>query len=184
MPSQGGPHHDTEPYCRGPPATFESGTEKIAKFTRGKKTKTCVKAGANIKTKHNVAVVGLGKISDAHMLGWNAAKEANVQILVDTDRARAESKAREYHVPEFGTEFEALLGRRDIDIIDLVVPHYLHAPYSVAALKAGKHVFVEKPIATKLSDAEDMIKTAKATGKKLMVAEPIRLIPATRVPPE
>jgi len=61
-------------------------------------------------------VVGLGKISDAHMVGWKDVHDTNVKILVDTDRARAESKAEEYHVPEFGTEFQELLDRSDVDI--------------------------------------------------------------------
>src|SRR5439155_26888269 len=101
------------------------------------------------------------------MVGWKDVHDTNVKILVDTDRARAESKAEEYHVPEFGTEFQELLDRSDIDIVDLVVPHFLHAPYSIAALKAGKHVLVEKPVATRLADAEEMIRTAEETKKKL-----------------
>jgi predicted dehydrogenase len=89
-------------------------------------------------TRHNVVPVGLGKTSDAHMVGWKDVQD-RVKILVDTDGARPESNAEEYHVPEFGTEFQELLDRSDIDIVDLVLPHFLHAPYSIAALKAGKH---------------------------------------------
>lgn len=128
--------------------------------------------------KHSVALVGLGKISDAHFLGWKAAKEAEVKIVLDTDGARAEAKAVQYHILEYGTDLQAMLQRSDIDIVDLAVPHFLHAPYSIAALNAGKHVLVEKPVATKLSDAEEMIRTAQKTGKKLMVAEPIRFSPS------
>ena len=128
--------------------------------------------------KHTVALVGLGKISDAHFLGWRAAKEAEIKIVIDSDAARAEAKASEYHIPEFGADYQSVLGRSDIDIVDLAVPHFLHAPYSIAALKAGMHVLVEKPVATKLSDAEEMARTAKSAGKKLMVAEPIRFSPS------
>src|SRR5271163_5174068 len=115
----------------------------------------------NPKAKMSVAVIGLGKISEAHILGWKRLDDVDLKILVDSDGARAAEKAREYGVKESGTDFNAMLGRSDIDIIDLVVPHHLHAPYSIAALKAGKHVLVEKPVATKLSDAEEMIRTAK-----------------------
>jgi predicted dehydrogenase len=128
--------------------------------------------------KHAVALVGLGKISDAHFLGWGAAKEASIKIVIDSDAGRAEAKAREYHIPEFGTDLQAVLQRSDIDIVDLAVPHFLHAPYSIAALEAGKHVLVEKPVATRLSDAEEMARTAKSTGKKLMVAETIKFSPS------
>jgi myo-inositol 2-dehydrogenase / D-chiro-inositol 1-dehydrogenase len=128
--------------------------------------------------KHVVALVGLGKISDAHFLGWREAKDAEIRIVIDSDPTRAGAKAREYHIPEFATDLQTVLERPDVDIIDLAVPHFLHAPYSIAALKAGKHVLVEKPVATNLSDAEEMIRTAKSTGKKLMVAEPIRFSPS------
>lgn len=128
--------------------------------------------------KHTVALVGLGKISDAHFQGWAVAPDAEVKIVVDSDGARAKSKAAEYHIPESSSSFEDLLGRSDIDIVDLAVPHFLHAPYTIAALKAGKHVLVEKPVATKLADAEEMERTAKAAGKKLMVAEPIKFSPS------
>ncbi|MDA4114822.1 MAG: Gfo/Idh/MocA family oxidoreductase [Thaumarchaeota archaeon] len=127
--------------------------------------------------KLRVAVIGLGKISEAHILGWKRLDDAEIKVLVDSDGARAEGKAQEYGVAESGTDFNVILERSDIDIVDLVIPHHLHAPYSIAALKAGKHVLVEKPVATKLSDAEEMIKTAESTGKKLMVAEPIRFNP-------
>jgi len=128
--------------------------------------------------KMNVAVIGLGKISEAHILGWKRLNDVDLKILVDSDGARATEKARDYGVKESGTDFNAVLGRSDIDVVDLVVPHHLHAPYSIAALKAGKHVLVEKPVATKLSDAEEMIRTVKSTGKKLMVAEPVRFTPS------
>src|SRR5438445_4201366 len=102
-----------------------------------------------MKEKFGVAVVGLGKISDAHVLGWKRlADDVELKILVDADKARAETKAVEYGVRETGTEFQTVLERPDIEIVDLVLPHYLHAPYSIQALKAGKHVLVEKPVAT------------------------------------
>jgi predicted dehydrogenase len=130
------------------------------------------------KAKMSVAVIGLGKISEAHILGWKRLDDVDLKILVDSDGARAAVKANEYGVEESGTDFSAILGRSDIEVVDLVVPHHLHAPYSIAALKAGKHVLVEKPVATKLSDAEEMIRTAESTGKKLMVAEPVRFTPS------
>src|ERR1041385_7891567 len=93
--------------------------------------------------KLGVAVIGLGKISEAHILGWKRLDGVDITILVDADKTRAESKAKEYQVREAGTDFQQVLERPDIDIVDLIVPHFLHAPYSIAALKAGKHVLVE-----------------------------------------
>jgi predicted dehydrogenase len=128
--------------------------------------------------KLGVAVIGLGKISEAHVLGWKRLEEVDLKILVDTDSARAESKAKEYDVGEWGSDFQKVIERPDIEVVDLVVPHHLHAPYTIAALNAGKHVLVEKPVATTLSDAEEMMATAQKVGKKLMVAEPVRFQPS------
>lgn len=76
----------------------------------------------------------------------------------------------------YGSLDDALRGRADI--IDLVVPHNLHAPMAIKALKAGKHVLVEKPISTSIEDAKSMIGVSHETGRKLMVAEQYYFEPA------
>jgi predicted dehydrogenase len=124
--------------------------------------------------KYGVAVIGLGKISDIHITGWQKLGDAEVRVVVDVDPKRAEEKAKLHNIPSYDTDFDRILQRPDLDIIDICLPHDLHAPYSIKALRAGKHVLVEKPIATKLADAEEMIKVAKEAGKKLMVAESLR----------
>jgi predicted dehydrogenase len=56
-----------------------------------------------------------------------------------------------------------------IDAVDICLPHHLHAPAAIAAMEAGKHVLVEKPIANTVAEAEEMMETAQQTGKVLMV---------------
>jgi myo-inositol 2-dehydrogenase / D-chiro-inositol 1-dehydrogenase len=124
--------------------------------------------------KYGVAVIGMGKISDVHITGWKLLEDAEVKVVVDVDAARAEHKAKTHNIPSYETDFNSVVQRPDIDIIDICLPHDLHAPYSIKALQAGKHVLVEKPIATKLADAESMIAAANKAGKKLMVAESLR----------
>jgi predicted dehydrogenase len=68
------------------------------------------------------------------------------------------------------TDLDELLGNPDVDAVYIATPHYLHAPLSIRALEAGKHVLVEKPIATRLEDADAMIAAAKSAGRKLYVA--------------
>jgi predicted dehydrogenase len=67
-------------------------------------------------------------------------------------------------------KFEELLADPNVNLVDLCVPNADHAPMAIAALKAGKDVLVEKPIALSLEDAEAMVATARETGRKLMVA--------------
>ncbi len=64
---------------------------------------------------------------------------------------------------------EALLGDPGIEAVVLPTPHFLHHPQTIAALRAGKHVFVEKPIATTIAQAEEMLRVSQATGRVLAV---------------
>src|SRR5699024_10719970 len=68
-----------------------------------------------------------------------------------------------------------VLQEEEIDAISVCLPNYLHAPLSIAALQAGKHVLCEKPMATSSEEAEDMIEDAKTTEKKLMIAHNQRI---------
>src|SRR4051794_26690772 len=67
-------------------------------------------------------------------------------------------------------DFDELLADPDIDLVDICTPTYLHPPMAIAALKAGKHVLVEKAIALDTRDADVMVKAARSAGKFLMVA--------------
>lgn len=78
--------------------------------------------------------------------------------------------AEEFRAAAFTTRFEDIIEDTSIDIVDLCVPHHLHAPMAIAAARAGKHVLVEKPIATTLAEADAMIAAAREAGVKLMVA--------------
>jgi predicted dehydrogenase len=73
--------------------------------------------------------------------------------------------------------FDDLLADPDIDLIDVCTPTHLHAPMALAALKAGKHVLVEKAIALEAKDADAMVKAARKAGKLLMVAHVLPFFP-------
>src|SRR5699024_3614491 len=66
--------------------------------------------------------------------------------------------------------------QEEIDAISVCLSNYLHAPLSIAALQAGKHVSCEKPMATSGEEAEEMIQAAKTNGKKLMIAHNQRIV--------
>src|SRR5699024_12346984 len=73
-------------------------------------------------------------------------------------------------------DYEKVLQEEEIDAISVCLPNYLHAPLSIAALQAGKHVLCEKPMATSSEEAEEMIQAAKTNGKKLMIAHNQRIV--------
>ena len=128
--------------------------------------------------KLGVGVIGLGSAGLLHAESYNAISDkAKVIVLCDKDKGCAESNAAIYGA-DAHTNYRDILRRKDIDIIDICLPHHLHAKAAIEAAEAGKHVLVEKPIATTLKDADDMIKAAKKAGVKLMVAESHAFVPS------
>jgi len=128
--------------------------------------------------KLGVGVIGLGSAGLLHAESYNAISDkAKVIVLCDKDKGCAESNASIYGA-DAHTNYRDILRRKDIDIIDICLPHHLHAQAAIEAAEAGKHVLVEKPIATTLKDADDMIKAAKKAGVKLMVAESHAFVPS------
>lgn len=115
-----------------------------------------------------VGIIGCGGISRVHLdslLNMNNAKIVAV-CDIKPDRLKA---AQERTGADAYDNWEALLKREDIDIVHILTPHYLHAPMSIAALKAGKHVLTEKPMATTVEDAHKMIDAAKDAKGTLSV---------------
>ncbi len=118
-----------------------------------------------------VAIVGCGRISDLHEQGYRNFDKAKIVAVCDRSRVLAESKAAKWNVPKVFTDYDELLQSDEIDMIELLVPHHLHAPMAIAACKAKKHVSVQKPMALNLDEAGKMIDAAQENGVSLRVFE-------------
>jgi len=118
-----------------------------------------------------VAIVGCGRISDLHELGYRDRDDAEIVAVCDAKRGRVGKKARAWGVSKTYTDYEKLLADPDIDLIELLVPHHLHAGMTIAACQAGKHVSVQKPMALNTSEADQMIRAATRAGVVLRVYE-------------
>ncbi len=119
-------------------------------------------------------VLGCGEISRrGHIPGYQAAG-VEVVAVCDTNLSRAQSTARDFGIPHTYTDFHELLSDPSIDVVSICLPNYLHAPATIAALEAGKHVLCEKPFAVSGSLAEEMIKAAHHSGKLLSVNQHMR----------
>ena len=128
--------------------------------------------------KLGVGIIGLGSAGLLHAESYNQIRDkARVVVLCDKDKGCVESNALIYGANAH-TNYHDILHRKDIDIIDICLPHHLHAKAAIAAAEAGKHILVEKPIATTLKDADEIIKAAKKAGVKFMVAENHAFVPA------
>jgi predicted dehydrogenase len=118
---------------------------------------------------YNVAVVGLGvgrgHISEGYLTNADRFK---VVALCDLDPARAAALGTEFGVERQVTDFDALLGMDDIDIIDICTPPGLHATMIFEALAAGKHVICEKPLVGSLADV-DRVMAAEQKAKGLLM---------------
>jgi predicted dehydrogenase len=116
-----------------------------------------------------IGMIGCGEIAVQTARGIAAAPSARHVMVMDVDARVAGDLGATYGVPHT-TEVAALLANPQVDAVYIAVPHFLHAPLALEALAAGKHVLVEKPIATTLEDADRMIEAARARGQTLSVA--------------
>lgn len=107
----------------------------------------------------------------AHANGYLNNPNARIVAICDVDRTVLEARAHEWEVPHVYTDHRALLEDRDVELVDIITPPFLHAPMTVDAARAGKHIIVEKPMCRSLDEADQMIAAAKKAGVRLMVAE-------------
>ncbi|CAA9247443.1 MAG: hypothetical protein AVDCRST_MAG77-2954 [uncultured Chloroflexi bacterium] len=115
--------------------------------------------------KVRVAVLGAAAFSEvAHIPGVNAHPQGEVVALYSRDLARAQEMAGRTNVPLVTDDLEALLARDDIDAVTVPSTNLNHYLYTVAALKAGKHVFCEKPMALNAEQAAKMTRAAQERG--------------------
>ncbi len=124
-----------------------------------------------------MGLIGLGGIYRAHTTGYRRAAGAEVVAVCDSDEARAAAEAKEWGAEPFG-DYRALLERGDVDAVDVMLPHSLHEEVALAALEAGKHVLVEKPIAPSLAATDRLLEAAQRCGRVLAVAENTRFVAA------
>ncbi len=122
----------------------------------------------------SVAVVGLGHWGKNHVREFAAL--GALAAVVDSDLERAAEFADKYGVDALS--YDAVLETASIDAVIIVAPAELHADFAIRALEAGKHVFVEKPIALTLEDGEAMKLAAEKAGKVLMVGHLLQYHPA------
>ncbi|WP_227698527.1 Gfo/Idh/MocA family protein [Sphingomonas hengshuiensis] len=121
------------------------------------------------------ALVGLGKLSQGQLVpGLKAARGAKLTALVSGDKAKATRIAEANGIAADAiydyAGFDRIANDARIDIVYIVLPNSMHAEYTIRALKAGKHVLCEKPMATSAADCEAMIAAARNADRKLMIA--------------
>ena len=127
----------------------------------------------------NFAIVGCGRISDLHAPGYLNNANARIYAVCDIDKERARTKAKEWGVKEKNIYFNysEMLKNDRIDAVELLLPHNLHAPFTIEAAEAGKHISLQKPMANSLKECNEMISATRKAGVKFRIFENFRFYP-------
>ena len=109
-----------------------------------------------------VGFLGTGRISDLHAIEYRRNPDARIVAVCDASAELAKAKAAEWEVPASRTftRIDDLLACDEVSLVEVLLPHHLHRPATLAALAAGKAVSVQKPMATTLADAAAMVEDA------------------------
>jgi predicted dehydrogenase len=126
---------------------------------------------SNLRTV-KVGIVGCGGIANGkHLPSLKVCENVEMVAFCDIIIERAEKAAKEYGVKgaKVFKDYKDLLAMKEIEVVHVLTPNYKHAEISIAALKSGKHVMCEKPMATSSAEAKAMCDAAKKSGRKLTI---------------
>jgi predicted dehydrogenase len=131
----------------------------------------------------NIAMVGTGFIARAHSNAFHQVGHffdvpvtLRTKVVCGRDEARRASFARQWEWEETAADWEEMVGRPDIDVVDIAAPNALHGPIALAAARAGKMVWCEKPLAVSVVEAEQMAEAVR--GRPNLVWFNYRRVPA------
>ncbi len=117
-----------------------------------------------------VGVIGCGRVAvERHLPALRALNGARVVALADVDARRLVETARRFGVEHTYEDYASLLGRDDVEVVAILAPPQCHAQIGVAALDAGKHLFIEKPLALGLDECKRLMARAEHSSSKVMV---------------
>ena len=127
-------------------------------------------AGKEVFRMIKIAIIGVGNIAETHMAAYRRNPEVEVVAFCDINPDRLSYMGKKYGVTKLYTDRDKMFAEvPEIDAVSVCTWNAAHAPCTIAALKAGKHVLCEKPMAMNAAEAEEMKKTAEACGKLLMI---------------
>ena len=127
--------------------------------------------------KLRVGFIGAGRIADLHALGYRDRAGTELYAVCDTDAEWAARRAQEWGAERSCTDYRDLLSDPVLDAVEILTPHRFHAEMSVAALAAGKHVSLQKPMARDLAEADAIAAAAARSDRIFRVFENFRYYP-------
>ncbi len=118
-----------------------------------------------MKNKFGISIIGCGNIFNTHADAVQENNYAELISVVDIKKERAKKAASQYNC-QFHTDYEEMLTDKQVDVVHICTPHYLHAPMAINSLRAGKHVLVEKPLAENLNNVQKIVKEVNSHPEK------------------
>ena len=126
-------------------------------------------------------LVGGGRMGTAHLHGIARIPElAAVTAAVEPHEAHRDRLRRDHGIERLYDDLESALEAEPVDAVFVCTPNHLHARYALTCLRSGRHVFVEKPLALTVADADAMVAAAEAGGLRLMSGQTLRFEPRLR----
>lgn len=120
--------------------------------------------------KLNIGIVGAGRIGKVHAASITYhIPQAQIAMVTDVYESAAKALAETYGVPRYSTDYMDIVNDPEIDAVLVCSPTPTHADISIAAMKAGKHVFCEKPVDLTIEKIKKTAQVAQETGRKLQI---------------
>jgi predicted dehydrogenase len=133
----------------------------------------------------NVALIGYAFMGRAHSNAWRQVVPflsprltPRLRVICGRSARKVEAARRQWGWDETATDWQAVVSRPDVDVVDICTPGDSHAPIAVAAARAGKAVFCEKPLANSVKEAEAMLAAVEKAGVTHMICHNYRRVPA------
>ena len=128
-----------------------------------------------MSTSLRVGVVGVGGIArDQHLPAWARLPQAELVAIADISAEALDEAGKHFAIPHRYRDWQELVDRDDIDVVDVCTPNRSHAPVALAALLSGKHVLCEKPLGTSSAEVLALQDAARSSGRVLMTAQSTR----------
>lgn len=125
-----------------------------------------------------IGILGAGMMGNSHINGLRSLDSQNAEYIAvcDIDREKCEAFAKKYGLKPY-TNLDDFLADKEIDLVDICLPSFMHEEFAVKAANAKKHLLVEKPIALTLEAAKNIYETAEKNGVRIMAAQVLRFWP-------
>lgn len=118
-----------------------------------------------------VGIVGCGNISDRHYRSYKQLPNADIVAICDRDEAHVKYRQSTWDIPEAYTSYDEMYAKSGVEAVSVALPVDQHKSAAMAALRAGRHVLVEKPMAHSVAEAQEMADAARASGCLLTIGQ-------------